>query len=208
MLPLFLLSICSIFVGYLFSENLNGIGNNFYGNSIYQSLINYNYFEAEFSLFFVKYIPLLMTILGVIIFFLFNSNYNLYQYFIFRTKYIYIYKFFIKAMYFDVLYVDTIFNNILLLSYLYVYKYVEKRALEFFFIILFSIIFKNFINFYKKATKEIIFDYFFMIVFFFVYLLVFLELFYYIDFIYLFILIYLFFFNFKKEIINKNVTSR
>ena len=90
MLPLFLLSICSIFVGYLFSDSMNGIGNNFYGNSIYQSLLNYNYYEAEFSLFFVKYIPLFMTILGIIIFFMFNFDHKLYQYFIFRTKYIYI----------------------------------------------------------------------------------------------------------------------
>jgi len=198
-LPLFLLSICSIFVGYVFSDSMNGIGNNFYGNSIYQNLVNYNYYEAEFSLFFVKYIPLLLTILGVIMFFLLNFNNELYQKFIFQTSYIYIYKFFIKALYFDVLYIDTIFNNILIVSYLYIYKYVEKRTMEFFFVILISIVLKYLILFYRKLTKEFIFDYFFMIIFFLVYLLLFLELFYYVDFIYLFMLIVLFFFCFNKS---------
>ena len=200
-LPLFLLSLCSIFVGYIFSDSMNGIGNNFYGNSIYQNLVNYNYYEAEFSLFFVKYIPLLMTILGVIMFFVLNFDNKLYQNLIFKTKYIYIYKFFIKALYFDVLYIDILFNNILIISYLYVYKYVEKRMMEFFFIILIFTFFKVLNNFYKKTTKELIFDYFFMIIFFFVYLLLFLELFYYIDFIYLIILIIFFFFNFNKSFI-------
>jgi len=88
--PLFLLSLCSICVGYISSESMNGIGNNFYGNSIYQNLINYNHYEAEFSLFFVKYIPLFLTILGVIMFFLLNFNDTLYQNLIFKTIYIYI----------------------------------------------------------------------------------------------------------------------
>ena len=202
LLPLFLLSICSIFVGYIFSESMNGIGNNFYGNSIYQKLVNYNFFEAEFSLFFIKYIPLLLTIFGIIMFFILNLNLNnkIYQNFLFKTSYIYVYKFFIKALYFDILYIDVIFNNILIISYLYIYKYIEKRTMEFFFIFLISIILKYLINFYKKLTKELIFDYFFMIVFFLVFLLLFLELFYYMDFIYLIILIIFFFFNFNKVI--------
>ena len=163
-------------------------------------LISYDYYEAEFSLFFVKYIPLILTIAGVICFFILNFNNNIFQLVIFKTKYIYIYRFFIKALYFDILYVDTIFNSFLRISYLYVYKYVEKRLLEFFFIILISNIFKFLIKFYKKTTKEYIFDYFFMIIFFLVYLIIFLELFYYIDFIYLIILIILFFININKYI--------
>jgi hypothetical protein len=195
MIPLLLLGFCSIFVGYLFSESMNGIGSNFYGNSIYHSLMNYEYFEAEFGLFYVKYIPLIMTIFGVILFFFFNSDIKFFIYLVFRTNYIYIYNFFIKALYFDVFYVDTMFDVILKVSYLYIYKYVEKRMLEFFFILIVYSILKVLINFYKRITTELILDYFFMIIFFFVYLLLFLELFYYIDFIYLIILILIFFIN-------------
>jgi hypothetical protein len=199
-IPLLLLGFCSIFIGYLFSDSMNGIGSTFYGNSIYHSLVNYEYFEAEFSLFYIKYIPLILTILGVVTFFFLNFNIKLFSFLIFKTNYIFIYKFFIKALYFDVLYVDTIFDSILKISYLYIYKYIEKRMMEFFFIILIYNILKVLIKFYKKATKELIFDYFFMMIFFFVYLLLFLELFYYIDFMYLIILIILFFININKYI--------
>jgi hypothetical protein len=105
MLPLFLLSLCSIFVGYIFSDSMNGIGNNFYGNSIYQNLVNYNYYEAEFSLFFVKYIPLLMTILGVIMFFVLNFDNKLYQNLLFIKKYIYTFINFLLKLYILIYYI-------------------------------------------------------------------------------------------------------
>jgi hypothetical protein len=202
LIPLLLLSFCSIFVGYIFSDSMNGIGSNFYGNAIYHSMVNYEYFEAEFGLFYIKYLPLILTILGVLFFFILNFNVNLFKFVIFKTNYLYIYKFFIKAMYFDILYVDTIFDSILKISYLYIYKYVEKRMMEFFFIVIIYNILRILNNLYKKTTKELIFDYFFMMIFFFVYLLLFLELYYYIDFIYLFALIILFFINVYKSIIS------
>ena len=201
-IPLVLLSLCSIFIGYLFSDSMNGIGTNFYGNSIYHSLLNYEYFEAEFSLFYIKFLPLVITVMGVLCFFFLNFNISLFKFVIFKTKYIYIYKFFIRALYFDVLYIDIFFVNLLKISYLYVYKFIEKRFMEYLFVILIYKILKLVISLYKNITKELIFDYFFMIIFFLVYLLLFLEIFYYVDFQYLILLLVLFFINIYKFIFN------
>jgi len=165
-MPLFVLSFCSIFIGYLFSESMNGIGNIVFNTSIYINIINYNYYEAEFSLFFVKYIPLVVSIFGIIVFFIFLKYKNIYFYLIFETKYIYIYKFFVKAMYFDILYIDSFFLFVLNTSYIYIYKYVEKRMLEFFFLFLLVKIYKFIYEDFKKKFVNLIFVSFIFIFYF------------------------------------------
>lgn len=204
-LPLILLAICSIFIGYLFSESMNGIGTLFYGNSVYHNVYNYDVYEAEFSLFFIKYVPLIFTIFGMVSFF-FNNNNSLFFSFLFDKSYVIVYRFFSKALYYDVLYIDFFFNILLRSSYLYIYKYIEKRTLEFVFIVFFLRILKFLITFYKGITKEMIFDYFFMIVFFFVYIFIILELLFYFDFIFMIVLIIIFFLGFVNK--NYNVSSR
>jgi len=70
---MFILTFCSIFVGYLFYDAFIGIGSLFLINSIYINIINYSVLDAEFSLFFIKYVPLIFTFLGISLFFLINK---------------------------------------------------------------------------------------------------------------------------------------
>jgi proton-translocating NADH-quinone oxidoreductase chain L len=65
LIPLFVLSISSIFIGYLFSEIFLGVGNNYINNSIFINFEHYNNIEIEFLRPLVKNIPLILTLLGI-----------------------------------------------------------------------------------------------------------------------------------------------
>jgi NADH-ubiquinone oxidoreductase chain 5 len=59
LIPLFSLSILSIFIGYLFSEIFIGIGTNYLQNSIFIEFEHYNNIEMEFLSPLIKLMPLI-----------------------------------------------------------------------------------------------------------------------------------------------------
>ena len=59
LIPLFSLSILSIFIGYIFSEIFIGIGTNYLQNSIYIQFEHYNNIEMEFLSPLIKLMPLI-----------------------------------------------------------------------------------------------------------------------------------------------------
>jgi len=85
LVPLLLLSILSIFVGYLFSEIFIGLGNNYINNSIFINFENFNSIEVEFISPLIKNMPLILTCLGTFLsyFFFFNFFLKKKKYFIF-----------------------------------------------------------------------------------------------------------------------------
>ena len=130
---MFFLSICSIFVGYCFSESFIGIGSSFWGNSIFILTSNYSQFDAEFSLLVSKYLPLLASIMGVVIFYITINYYYLLSVWFFEfTVLSRAYKFANKAMAFDYILVDKLFSCLMGFSYMIIYKYVEKGLFEYF----------------------------------------------------------------------------
>ena len=69
-IPLAILSICSIFFGYIFKELFIGLGNFTFGNSIYILPENYNFnivefIEYKFLFINLKLIPLIFSFLGI-----------------------------------------------------------------------------------------------------------------------------------------------
>ena len=130
---MFFLSICSIFVGYFFSESFIGVGSSFWGNSIFIVSINYSQFDAEFSLLISKYLPLLASILGIFMFYVSINYYLILSKWFFKLPSISrIYKFVNKAMAFDYLMVDKLFSHLMVFSYMIIYKYIEKGLFEYF----------------------------------------------------------------------------
>lgn len=71
LIPLFCLSILSIFVGYFFSEMFIGIGNNYFDNSIFISFEHYNNIEMEFISPWIKNMPLILTFFGMFLSYVF-----------------------------------------------------------------------------------------------------------------------------------------
>jgi NADH-ubiquinone oxidoreductase chain 5 len=65
-LPLLILSLFSIFLGFIFSDLFVGVGSDFFGNALFTHPNNVNIIEAEFSIpLWLKLLPLLLSILGV-----------------------------------------------------------------------------------------------------------------------------------------------
>ena len=122
--PLVVLSLFSIFFGYLFSDMFVGMGSDFFGNSLFIHPNNITLVEAEYSLstednsFLIKLLPSILSLIGAssaLIFYLKTPEIilsltetsigkNLYT--IFNSKY-----------YFDVIYNNYIFSNGFKLGY-------------------------------------------------------------------------------------------
>jgi proton-translocating NADH-quinone oxidoreductase chain L len=140
MLPMFFLCLCSIFVGYLFSDAFSGWGSFFFNNSIFSSPIYFSNISAEFLSPLIKQTPLLTTFWGILIsltvikFFEFNS------FFINRTFFTYnalinihfaLTAFFYYAGFFNLIF-NMFYLNIFKFSYSFNTKIIDKGFLEFF----------------------------------------------------------------------------
>lgn len=193
---MFILFFFSVFVGYIFSEAFIGVGSSFFGNSIYVFFNNFSILDAEFNLFFIKYIPLMICLLGIFIFFLFLIYFErIYKYFFSNYSFIILYKFFSRAFLFDLLFVDFFFNNMLKVSYLYIYKYIEKGFFELFLLVYISSFFRRLNRFIKNLNSGLLYNYFFLIIFFFVFLFFIFEILIYFNYFFLIILFGGFFIN-------------
>jgi NADH-ubiquinone oxidoreductase chain 5 len=119
-IPLIILSLFSIFFGYIFSDLFVGIGSDFFKNAIFIHPNSISLVEAEFSINpLLKLLPALFSLLGMItaisLYHLFpNSLINLTNSIPFLRN---IYKFFNGKYYFDVLYNQFFITNGLKLGY-------------------------------------------------------------------------------------------
>ena len=134
-ITLFLLSILSIFIGYLFSEIFVGIGSNYICNStIFISFLNFNNLEIEYLGFFIKNLPITLSFLGLFLsyffffkFYLVNRIQNI---IIFKLKK-YIYTNYYNAGFFNYFY-NKIFIYFFNLFYNINVKKIEKGFFELF----------------------------------------------------------------------------
>jgi len=133
LIPLFSLSILSIFIGYLFSEIFIGIGTNYLQNSIYIKFEHYNNIEMEFLSPLIKLMPLIWTFLGLYLSYIFFFKFNLnkkYNRVGFSIK-IKLYEFFFYAGFFNFIY-NKIYLYFFYLFYEINVKNIEKGILEWF----------------------------------------------------------------------------
>ena len=66
-LPLALLALGSIFIGYISRDMFVGLGTNFWNNSIYIMPSNNQMIDAEFLYTFFKLLPVLLSIFGLLV---------------------------------------------------------------------------------------------------------------------------------------------
>jgi len=130
-LPLFLLAILSILIGYLSKDLFIGFGTNFWGASIFITPYNYTMTDIEFLDIQYKLLPFIVTLLGTI------AAYSLYTYklkdyyFIKKTAlYKSIFTFFNKKWYFDRMYNEYIIQRLLNDSYFIFYQENDRGLLE------------------------------------------------------------------------------
>jgi NADH-ubiquinone oxidoreductase chain 5 len=130
-LPLFLLSLLSIFVGYLSKDLFIGFGTHFWGASIFVAPQNYLLTDIEFLEIGYKILPLIVTLLGAFSSF-FLYKYELFSYFNVKktSTFKWFYNFFNKKWYFDKIYNTFIGQTALDTSYNYFYKTIDRGLVE------------------------------------------------------------------------------
>lgn len=130
-LPLALLALGSIFIGYISRDMFVGLGTNFWNNSIFIMPSNNQIIDAEFLYTFFKLLPVLLSFFGLfsafyLYFFKFKFLYNLKI-----SKYgLYLYNFLNRKWYFDKLYYEFINQYILKIGYNFTYKHIDKGLIE------------------------------------------------------------------------------
>jgi NADH-quinone oxidoreductase subunit L len=131
LIPLLILSILSIFIGYLFSEIFVGLGNNYINNSIFISFEHYNNIEIEFISPLIKNMPLILTFLGMFL------SYGFFFKFFFKKKNRHINFFMLKryvyTSYYNAGFFNFFYNKIFMYLLNVFYKINVKRIEKGFF---------------------------------------------------------------------------
>ena len=129
---LIILSLFSIFFGYITHDLYIGIGTNFFNDSIFVLPNKITLVDSEFIPFYIKNIPLIFTCFGIVCSLLINMNYSLFfTNFIIKNIFIYkMYNFINKKFYFDKIYNFFFAKNLLNFSYFITFKLIDKNILE------------------------------------------------------------------------------
>jgi len=130
-IPMFILSFCSIFVGYLTRDIFIGLGSPFWGNSIAISPADYaTALEAEFLPFSIKIIPILFSTFGacfaIVYYSFFFQSFDIYKNYYFYG----IYNFLNKKWYIDKIYNEFIIQHVLSVGYTQTYKVQDRGFFE------------------------------------------------------------------------------
>jgi len=130
-IPLFILSLFSIFFGYVFSDLFVGVGSGFFGNSLFIHPNNISIIEAEFSIGLgIKLLPAILTLFGAILaIFMFHKTpdfiINLTDTFLGKK----IFTFLNGKYFFDVIYNHYIISSGLQISYA-ISKILDRGVIE------------------------------------------------------------------------------
>ena len=130
-LPLAILTVPSIFIGYYAKDMIIGMGTDFWGNALYVAPQNMNAIDAEFIPHFWKLLPVSLSIFGA------GLSFCLYT---FGTRSLYelkvslpgrkLYNFLNKKWFFDKVYNEYVVQSFLSFGYLVSYKIVDRGIIE------------------------------------------------------------------------------
>lgn len=131
-IPLFFLAVFSIFSGFLSMDFFTGFGTDYWNNVIFILPQNYFLYDIEFIDFY-KGLPLLFVCLGVLMAIVCCSILNKLFYNIkTKTAFKSIYNFLIKKWYFDRLYNELVGQQLLMFSFFFAYKNLDRGFIEIF----------------------------------------------------------------------------
>ena len=130
-LPLAILAVPSIFIGYLTRDMIIGFGTNFWGNALFVYPDNLNLIDSEFIPIHMKLLPVCLSVLGGL------SSYFFYRY---KMKELYrvkisllgrsLYKFLNRKWFFDKVYNEFINQPLLGFGYHTSYKAIDRGLIE------------------------------------------------------------------------------
>lgn len=159
-LPLSILALGSIFIGYLTKDMFIGLGSHFWNNAIYVHPHNIQMIDAEFLPTFLKLLPVIFSMFGLLLaFVLYQFNFKFFYELKTSNIGLYFYNFLNKKWYFDKVYYELINQNLLKISYNVTYKLVDKGIIEFFGPYGLLFIFSNWSNKIIRIQTGFIFHY-------------------------------------------------
>jgi len=130
-LPLFILAIPSIFIGYLTKDMIIGLGTDFWQGSIFIQPKNFTMIDAEHIPVSAKLLPVVLSILGA------SSSYFLYSYgsnTLYQLKTssfgLKLYTFLNRKWFFDKVYNEVVGQFFLYAAYHWTYKQVDRGLIE------------------------------------------------------------------------------
>nr|YP_009048885.1 NADH dehydrogenase subunit 5 [Wildemania schizophylla]AID57255.1 NADH dehydrogenase subunit 5 [Wildemania schizophylla] len=131
LVPLILLSIASVFIGFLSKDLFVGIGSDFWGNSINMLPLSSNLLEVEFMSIFLKWLPFLLSMLGAFSAYAINIGF-----FKSNTSFVYNATFrkcafaLNKKLYWDKLYNSLIVSSAMYFGYVISFKNFDRGFIE------------------------------------------------------------------------------
>jgi len=131
-LPLFLLCLLSIFIGYMSKDFFVGFGSSFWASSLFIHSNNYLLVDIEFLETKYKLVAFLITLAGVFCSY-FLYVFNVFDYYALKTSSSIFHSFYLflnKKWYFDRIYNQTLSQNALELSLNYNYKIIDRGIIE------------------------------------------------------------------------------
>jgi len=165
-IPLFLLSLGSIFIGYLTKDLIIGLGTDFWGNAIFILPQNIVLPDSEWLPVYIKQAPFIFTILGSIFGFVPYKNYAL-ALKLFSIKISsngrQIYTYLNRKWFFDKIANEFISKNSLNFAYHTSYKNIDRGIIEIFGPLGISNLLKEKINLWSKYYTGLLYHYAFII---------------------------------------------
>ena len=131
--PLFFLSICSIFIGYVLKDMMVGLGSDFWGNAIFVLPQNALLLEAEFLDTHIKIFPVILSLSGgTIAFIMYNHFFK--TLFLLKTSFLgkKFYTFFNRKWFFDKVYNELLAQHTLTIAYEHGYQNMDRGIIELF----------------------------------------------------------------------------
>jgi NADH-ubiquinone oxidoreductase chain 5 len=130
-IPLFILALGSLFIGFITKDMFIGLGSNFWGTSIFNLNSNISSLNGEFMPFSIKLIPLYFSFFGA--FFVYYNNYlwQKHNYYKILLKFKNVYVFLIKKWYFDIIYNKFIVSTVLNCGF-FTFKEIDRGLIEIF----------------------------------------------------------------------------
>ena len=130
--PLFVLSLGSIFIGYITKDMIIGVGTDFWGNALFTHPSHLTLLEAEFIPHHIKLVPVIFSLGGAISAFFLYKNHTRWLYEIkvhpFGRK---LYTFLNRKWFFDKVYNEYVTQNMLHFGYHTSYKLIDRGVFEF-----------------------------------------------------------------------------
>ena len=132
-LPLIILSVPSIFIGYCTRDLFIGLGTDFWNNAIFISPFNLNSIDAEFISHFYKLLPVTLSLIGASSALLYYTFFSEDLYWLktstFGRK---LYGFLNRKWFFDKVYNELLTQNFLSFGYHTSYKLIDRGIIEMF----------------------------------------------------------------------------